>query len=104
LDADNDGLPDIIETGGTDTNGDGAFTDGTDQSFQLEGDFPLSHTGWQLFSHTMAEVGMTQAQIEEIVCIQVLLISDRNAQPTPPEPVRFGIDFMTFTQDQPLQL
>ncbi|MEL6589896.1 MAG: hypothetical protein AAFQ68_07450 [Bacteroidota bacterium] len=88
----------------TDSNGDGSFTDGVDQSFQLEGDFPLAHTGWQAFSHTMADVGMTQSELEELVAVQVLLISNLNGQPNPPEPVRFGLDFMTFTQDQPLQL
>jgi hypothetical protein len=88
----------------TDSNGDGEFTDGVDQSFQVEGDFPVNFEGWKFFSHTLAEIGMSEAQASEIVAIQVLLISNLNAQPSPPEPVRFGIDYLTFTQDQPLQL
>lgn len=88
----------------TDTNGDGEFTDGVDQSFQLEGDFPLSHNGWQAYNHTMAEVGMSETQLSQLVAIQILLISNKNSQPNPSEDVRFGIDFLTFTQDQPLEL
>ncbi len=88
----------------TDTNGDGAFTDGVDKSFQLEGDFPVTHTGWKAFSHTMADVGISEAELSELVAVQILLISNMNAQPNPPNPVRFGIDYMTFTQDQPLSL
>jgi hypothetical protein len=87
-----------------DTNNDGVFTDGVDQSKQLAGDFPLDHEGWKLFSHTMAETGMTEAEMAKIVTIQVLLISNKNAQPTPPNPVRYGIDFMTLTSGQPLEL
>ncbi|MEL7534199.1 MAG: hypothetical protein AAFN10_23040, partial [Bacteroidota bacterium] len=88
----------------TDTNGDGSFTDGVDQSFQLEGDFPLSHVGWKAFSHTMADVGISETQLSQLVAVQVLLISNMNAQPNPPTPVRFGLDYLTFTQDQPLSL
>ena len=88
----------------TDTNGDGTFTDGVDQSFQLEGDFPIDFEGWKHISHTLGETGMSEQQVSEIVAIQVLLISNKNAQPTPALPVRFGIDFLTFTQDQPLEL
>lgn len=87
-----------------DTNNDGVFTDGVDQSKQLAGDFPLDHEGWKLYSHTMEETGITEAEMAKIVMIQVLLISNMNAQPTPPLPVRYGIDFLTFTSGQPLAL
>ncbi len=87
-----------------DSNDSGAFEDGQDDLFQLEGDFPLSWTGWRQFSHTMADVGMTQEQLQKLVAIRALLISDMNSQPSPPLPVRFGLDFMIFTEDRPLEL
>lgn len=80
------------------------FDDGVDQTFQLDGDFPLNWTGWRHIHHSMADVNMTQAQLEKLVSIRVLLISDNNAQPNPPLQVDFGIDYMTFTQDGPLEL
>lgn len=87
-----------------DSNDSGAFEDGIDATFQLPGDFPLSFDGWKQFSHTMAEVGMTQQQLEKIVNISVILISDMNGQPVPPLEVGFSIDFMIFTQGAPLAL
>jgi hypothetical protein len=87
-----------------DSNDSGAFEDGQDQTFQLEGDFPLSWNGWRQFNHSMATLGMNQSQLSKIVAVRVLLISDRNAQPNPPLPVTFGIDFLNFTQGSPLQL
>lgn len=87
-----------------DSNDSGAYEDGIDALFQLDGDFPLNFEGWRQYNHTMADVGMTAEQLEKIVAIRVLLISDDNAQPTPPLEVQFGIDFMVFTQGQPLQL
>lgn len=88
----------------TDTNGDGEFTDGTDQSFQVAGDFPIDFEGWKHIHHTMADIGMSEEQVSQIVAIQILLISNLNGQPNPPLPVKFGIDYMTFTKDQPLAL
>lgn len=87
-----------------DTNNNGQFDDGVDQTFQLEGDFPLNWVGWRHIKHSMADVNMSQAQLEKLVSIRVLLISDKNAQPTPPLPVDFGIDYMIFTQGAPLEL
>lgn len=87
-----------------DSNNSGAFEDGQDQLFQIEGDYPLNHNGWRHYHHTMAEVGMSQDQLQQIVAVRVLLISDNNSQPTPPVPVRFGIDYITFTQGAKLQL
>lgn len=87
-----------------DTNDSGAFEDGTDETFQFAGDFPLDFTGWKHISHSMAETGMTEDQVSKIVSIRLLLISDMNSQPDPPLQVDYGIDFLTFTAGQPLQL
>ncbi len=87
-----------------DSNNSGAFEDGQDQTFQIEGDFPLNHIGWRHFHHTMADVGMNADQMQRIVAVRVLLISNNNTQPNPPVPVRFGIDYITFTQGAKLQL
>lgn len=88
----------------TDTNGDGSYTDQVDQSFQLDGDFPLNHRGWKAFSHTMADIGISEAQLSQLVAVQILLISNNNTQPNPSQAVLYGIDYLTFTQDQPLAL
>ncbi|MFN2429054.1 MAG: hypothetical protein ABR574_03480, partial [Cryomorphaceae bacterium] len=87
-----------------DSNDNGVYDDGTDATFQLEGDFPLDFTGWRKYSHSMADVGMSQAQLQKIVTIRVLLISDMNNQPNPPLEVQFGIDYLTFTAGAPFQL
>jgi len=87
-----------------DSNNSGAFEDGQDQTFQLEGDFPLNWTGWRHIHHPMSDLGITQEQLQKIVSIRVLLISNMNSQPNPPQPVRFGIDYITFTQGGRLQL
>ncbi len=86
----------------TDANGNGTFEEGGDQSFQLEGDFPVNFSGWQLKSFTLGEIGMNEQQASEIVAIQVLLISNLNGQPSPPLPVKYGIDYLTFTSGEPL--
>ncbi|MEO0474315.1 MAG: hypothetical protein AAF206_32200, partial [Bacteroidota bacterium] len=88
----------------TDSNDNGTFDEGTDKSFQLEGDFPVTEIGWQAINHTMADVGISEEDLSKLVGIQVLLISNLNAQPNPPLEVRFGLDYLTFTQDQPLAL
>lgn len=87
-----------------DSNDSGEFEDGVDQTFQLPGDFPLNWEGWQQISHSMADVGMTQEQLQKLVAIRVLLISDMNSQPSPPLQVDFGIDYMTFTAGAPLDI
>jgi hypothetical protein len=87
-----------------DTNGNGVYDDGVDATFQLPGDFPLNWEGWRHIHHPMSDVGISQEQLEEIVAIRVLLISDLNSQPDPPLEVSFGIDFMTFTSGGPLEL
>ncbi|MEM7657367.1 MAG: hypothetical protein AAF399_14630 [Bacteroidota bacterium] len=83
----------------TDTNEDGQFSDGVDQSFEI-GAFPVEHVGWKILSPTMDLTGMSQIQMEQIVGIQILLI---HATQGGSELVRFGIDYLTFTQDQPFQ-
>lgn len=87
-----------------DSNNSGAFEDGQDQVVQIEGDYPLNHSGWRHIHHTMAEVGLNQDQLQRLVAIRVILISNNNTQPNPPVPVRFGIDYITFTQGAKLQL
>jgi len=87
-----------------DSNDNGVFDDGPDQTFQLEGDYPLDFTGWRKFSHTMADVGISQAQLEKVVMIRVLLISIRDTQPSPKLEVQLGLDYITFTTGAPFQL
>lgn len=87
-----------------DSNDSGAFEDGQDQTFQLTGDFPLTGTGWRQISHPMSETGITESQLEKLVGLRILLISDMNSQPTPPLQVDYAIDFITFTQGGPLEL
>ncbi|MDX1545768.1 MAG: hypothetical protein R3247_02200 [Rhodothermales bacterium] len=86
-----------------DANGSGAFEDGEDDVFPF-GDLPVDWEGWQHFFKPLSELGMSQAQAQEIVAVRVLLISNNNTQPTPPRPVEYGIDFITFTAGAPLQL
>ncbi|MCB0707004.1 MAG: hypothetical protein KDC34_16930 [Saprospiraceae bacterium] len=87
-----------------DSNDSGAFEDGQDATFQVEGDFPINWEGWQQISHPMSAVGMSQEQLEKLVAIRVLLISDMNSQPSTPLQVDFGIDYLTFTAGGPLEL
>ncbi len=87
-----------------DSNDTGAFEDGQDAAFQIDGDYPLNWVGWRQYSHTMADVGMTEEQVSKIVAIRVLLISDMNSQPNPPLQVDFGIDYLTFTAGKALEL
>jgi hypothetical protein len=88
----------------TDTNGDGLFTDGIDQTFQIAGDYPLNWKGWRQISHPMSDLGITDVQMSKLVAIRVLLISNLNAQPNPPLQVLLGIDNLTFTVDKALEL
>lgn len=87
-----------------DSNDSGAFEDGEDAAFQLDGDFPLDWTGWRHINHTMADLGMTEDDVTKIVAIRLLLISNMNSQPNPPLQVDYGIDFITFTSGAPLEL
>ena len=87
-----------------DSNDSGAFEDGQDAAFQIEGDYPLNWVGWRHIYHTMADLGMTEDQVSKIVAIRALLISDMNSQPSPPLTVDYGLDFLIFTEGAPLEL
>ena len=87
-----------------DSNNNGQYDDGVDQLIQLTGDYPMNFTGWKQYSNTMAQIGLTEAQMHKIVAIRVLLISDKNNQPNPPNQVELGIDYMIFTVGSPLQI
>lgn len=86
-----------------DANGSGAFEDGQDDVFVFL-DSPVDWSGWEHVFLPLSETGISQAQAQQIVAIRVLLISDNNSQPTPPLPVDFGVDYITFTAGDPLQL
>lgn len=86
-----------------DSNDSGAYEDG-DTTFKIEGDFPIQWEGWRHINHPMSEVGITQEQLEKLVALRFILISDNNAQPFPREQVGFAVDFITFTQGSPLEL
>lgn len=84
----------------TDTNDDGQFSDGIDQSFQLQPDVNVEDGGWRHVYPTMDQTGMSEAQLSKVVAIQILLISIAG----PDTETRFGLDYLTFTKDQPLEL
>jgi hypothetical protein len=86
-----------------DSNDSGAYEDG-DATFKIDGDFPISWEGWRHINHPMSEVGISQEQLEKLVAIRFILISDNNAQPIPREQVGYAVDFVTFTQGAPLEL
>ena len=86
----------------TDGNGTGQYEMDQDTAFPF-GDIPITFDGWRLFSKSVGELGLTQAQAQNIVAVRVVLISDNNAQPSTPLPVGFGIDYITFTAGGPLQ-
>ncbi|MEM6327194.1 MAG: hypothetical protein AAF791_08755 [Bacteroidota bacterium] len=85
-----------------DANGNGRFDN--NDSIIGSGDIRLSEPGWTAFSRPISEFGLDEAQAQQIVAIRAVLISDNSAQPTPREPVDFGIDYITFTAGAPLEL
>jgi len=85
-----------------DANGNRRFDDGTDTVFVFL-DQPVDWTGWRAINRSLGDMGMTETQVQQIVAVRVLLISDRNNQPTPPLPVDYGIDYVTFTAGGPLE-
>ena len=99
-----------------DANGTGRYEDGQDTIIPLGADveFPnlvagFGEPGWQLYAEPASSFGafgsgLTDAQTQQIVAIRAVLISDANAQPTPPRQVDFGIDYITFTAGGPLEL
>ncbi len=98
-----------------DGNGSGTYEEGRDIIVPLGGDveFPnlgiVDFEGWQAYSESASSFGafgggITDDQTQQIVAVRVVLISDANAQPTPPLQVEYGIDYLTFTAGGPLQL
>lgn len=98
-----------------DGNGTGAYEEIGDTIIPLGGDveFPnvgvLDYNGWRAYSEPADSFGafgfgITDAQTQQIVAVRVVLLSDEEEQPTPPEPVGFGIDYITFTAGGPLEL
>lgn len=88
-----------------DGNGSGAYE--IDQDITVPfGDIRVDFEGWRLFSKAASTLGdgITQEQAANIVGVRVVLISADNEQPTPPEQVAFGIDYITFTGGGPLEL
>lgn len=88
-----------------DSNDSGAFEDGQDASFRIAEDTQLAQwDGWRQISYPMSETGISQEQLEKVVAIRLLMISDMNAQPNPPLQVDYGVDFMIFTEGGALEL
>ena len=103
-----------------DANGNGTYDENgqgvpLDTVVPLGGDveFPnigiVDFEGWQAYSEPASSfgkfgVGLTDQQTQQIVAVNVVLISDENAQPNPPLQVEYGIDYLTFTAGGPLQL
>ena len=86
-----------------DANGNGVFNDGTDTVFEIFNE-PVDFEGWRPFAVSFAEAGLTATQAQQIVSVRVLLISDDTNQPATPLQVEYGIDYITFTADGPLEL
>lgn len=89
-----------------DANSNGIFDDlnGGDEVFEIDEPIPMNHTGWQHFSHPMSETGISAEQLEKLVAVRVILFSDLSFQSMPPQPVRFGIDYLMFSEGGPLEL
>lgn len=88
----------------TDSNENGIY-DTSDALINPYGETPLDWEGWRQISFPMSTLGnITQEQLEKLVAVRLILISDDAAQPIPPEPVAFGADFMIFTKGGPLEL
>lgn len=86
----------------TDSNNNGVYDDGPDDGVEFTVDVPF--TGWRLQSFSFADLGFSSEELEKLVGIRVILISQNNLQPSPREQVSFGTDFFTFTQGGPLRL
>ncbi len=88
-----------------DSNDSGAYEDGQDATFRHPTDIQTATwQGWQHVSYPMSITGITQEQLEKVVAIRLLMISDMNAQPNPPLQVGYGVDFLCFTSGGPLEL
>ncbi len=89
-----------------DGNGTGTYElDQDTQTFRDPVDINLAtFEGWRQFSYPMSVTGMSQEDLEKVVAVRLLLISDMNSQPNPPLQVDYGIDFIIFTEGGPLEL
>jgi hypothetical protein len=93
-----------------DANNNGTYEESGDIAFRVPVDYDLATwDGWIQVSHPMSEVQnngtpVTQEQLGKLVNIRLLLISNMNAQPTPPLQVDYGIDYLIFTNGGPLEL
>ncbi len=87
-----------------DSNNNGTFEDGTDATYQPADIVAVTWTGWKPYSLTLANFGIPEADMGRILLARVLLINDRVNNPIPPDEIQYGIDFITFTQGQPLTL
>jgi hypothetical protein len=86
----------------SDADGNGQYNANIDRQFTT-GNIPVTWTGWRLYSLKMSELGITEAQMAQLVGMRVVLISDNNSQPTPRVQVSFATDFLTFTKNQPIK-
>ncbi|MEM8558864.1 MAG: hypothetical protein AAGG50_13680 [Bacteroidota bacterium] len=91
-----------------DTNGNGEFNPGdaifSSGDIRFEDFEDFEGPGWYLFSRSLAEFGLSEEQVQQIVAIRPVLISDNTVQPNPRVPVDFGIDYLTFTDGGPFEL
>lgn len=87
-----------------DSNDNETFEDGTDATYQPENVVSITWNGWQLYSLTLADFGIPEADMDRILLARILLINDRANNPIPPDEIQFGLDYMTFTQGTPFQL
>lgn len=86
-----------------DSNNNGQFDQGLDQTFFFEYDgVQDSPAGWNDLNFAMSDVGLTSDDVSKIAIIEFALISLNNLQPTPREPVGFGLDYMSFSVGEPL--
>ncbi len=94
----------------TDTNDNGTFEEANDLGYRLPANYDLATwSGWRLISHQMKDVqrdgtSITQAELAKLVNIRLLLISNLDSQPNPPLQVDYGVDFIIFTNGEPLEL
>lgn len=86
-----------------DSNDNGQFDNDTDNSFSFEYDGIFdSPAGWNDLNVSMDEIGLSSTALTKIVAIEFVLISLNNIQPTPREPVGFGLDYLSFSVGEPL--
>jgi hypothetical protein len=85
-----------------DANDNGIF-DGSDPILAAP-EIPVTWTGWRTYNATLADFGVSEADMGRILLARVILISDPVNNTTPREEVQFAVDFMIFTDGAPLDL